>query len=79
METYLSVLAPGLVARPLLEWAAAFRDRTVEMGDVTAYELAHDNPRGSSGVKHKAVLKTDGFNAWAGVGLAFLVAGEAHE
>ena len=26
IETYLSVLAPGLLARPLLEWAAAFRD-----------------------------------------------------
>ena len=26
VETYLSVLAPGLLARPLLEWAAAFRD-----------------------------------------------------
>ena len=26
VETYLSVLAPGLLARPLLEGAAAFRD-----------------------------------------------------
>ena len=26
---YLSVLAPGLLARPLLEWAAAFRDHPI--------------------------------------------------
>ena len=40
VETHMRVLAPGLVARPLLEWAAAFRDQTIEMGDVTPYELA---------------------------------------
>ena len=80
VETYLSVPTLGLA---LLESAAAFHGQT-EIGDVTAYELAHDNPyewhvkevskapgpllhkvcRGSEGVKLKAVLKTDGFNAW---------------
>ena len=29
VETYLSVLAPGLLARPMLEWAAAFRDQAI--------------------------------------------------
>ena len=33
-ETYLSVLAPGLLARPLLEWAAAFCDQAIVMSDV---------------------------------------------
>ena len=84
VETYLSVLAPGLLARPLLEWAAAFRDQPIVSNDVEAYEAAHGNPfdwnlkevsealgpllhkvcRGSAGVKLKAVLKIDGFNAW---------------
>ena len=40
VETYLSVPTLGLV---LLESAAAFHGQT-EIGDVTAYELAHDNP-----------------------------------
>ena len=39
VETYLSVLAPGLLARPLLEWAAAFRDQAIVMSDVEVYEL----------------------------------------
>ena len=82
--TYLSVLAPGLLARPLLEWAAAFRDQPIVLSVVEACEAAHGNPfdwnlkevsealgpllhkvcKGSAGVKLKAVLKTDGFNAW---------------
>ena len=41
VDTYLCVLAPGLVARPLLEWAAAFRDWAMETSDVTANEVAH--------------------------------------
>ena len=44
VETYLSFLAPGLVARPLLEWAAAFRDQAIVMSDVEAYEVPHGNP-----------------------------------
>ena len=44
VETYLSVLAPGLLARPLLEWAAAFRDQPIVLSDVEAYEAAHGNP-----------------------------------
>ena len=44
VETYLSVLAPGLLARPLLEWAAAFRDQAIVASDVEAYEVAHGNP-----------------------------------
>ena len=44
VETYLSVLAPGLSARPLLEWAAAFRDQAIVTSDVEAYEIAHGNP-----------------------------------
>ena len=44
VETYLSVLAPGLLARPLLEWAAAFRDQPIVMSDVEAHEAAHGNP-----------------------------------
>ena len=44
VETSLSVLALGLLATPLLEWAAAFRDRTVATGDVTVYEPPHKNP-----------------------------------
>ena len=43
VETYLSVLAPGLSARPLLEWAAAFRGKPVVVSDVEAYEAAHGN------------------------------------
>ena len=43
VETYLSVLAPGLLARPLLEWAAAFRDQPIVLSDVEAYEAAHGN------------------------------------
>ena len=80
--TYGRALAPGLSARPLLERAAAFRDRAIVRSDVEANEVAHGKPfdlkevsealgpllhkvcRGSSGVKLKAVLKTDGFNAW---------------
>ena len=42
--TYLSVLAPGLLARPLLECAADFRDQPFVMSDVEAYEAAHGNP-----------------------------------
>ena len=84
VETYLSVLAPGLLARPLLEWAATFCVQPIVMSDVEAYEAAHGNPfnwklkevsealgpllhkvcKGSAGVKFKAVVKTDGFNAW---------------
>ena len=44
VETYLSVLAPGLLARPLLEWAAAFRDQPIVMSDVETCEAAHGNP-----------------------------------
>ena len=33
VEGYLSVLAPGFLARPPLEWAAAFRDQAVVMSD----------------------------------------------
>ena len=44
VETFLSVLAPGLLARPLLEWAAAFRDQPIVLSDVEAYEAAHGNP-----------------------------------
>ena len=43
VETYLGVLAPGLLARPLLEWAAVFRDQLIVMSDVEAYEAAHGN------------------------------------
>ena len=43
VETYLSVLAPGLLARPLLEWAAAFRDQPIVLSDVEAHEAAHGN------------------------------------
>ena len=84
VETYLSVLPPGLLKRPLLEWAAAFRDQAIVTSDVEAYEVAHGNRfhwnlkevsgaqgpllhklcRGSAGVMLKAVMKTDGFNAW---------------
>ena len=78
------MLAPGLLARPLLEWAAAFRDQPIVLSDVEAYEAAYGNPfdwnlkevsealgpllhkvcKGSAGVKLKAVLKIDRFNAW---------------
>ena len=90
VETYLSVLAPGLLARPLLEWAAAFRDQAIVISDVEAYEAAHGNPfdcnlqevsealgpllhkvcKGSAGVKLKAVMKNDGFNAWRVFGVS---------
>ena len=40
VETYLSVLAPGLLARPMLELAAALRDQAVVTSDVEAYEVA---------------------------------------
>ena len=43
VETYLSVLAPGLLARPLLERAAAFRDQAIVMSDEEAYEVTHGN------------------------------------
>ena len=47
VETCLGVLAPGLSARPLLEWAAAaFRDQALVMSDVEAYEAAQGNPFG---------------------------------
>ena len=42
VETYLPV--PGLLARPLLEWAAAFRDQPIVLSDMEAYEAAHRNP-----------------------------------
>ena len=51
VETYLSVLASGLLARPLLEWAAAFRNQPIVLSDVEAYEAA--NGKGKS-------RKTDG-------------------
>ena len=44
VETYLGVLAPGLLARPPLEWAGAFRDQPIVLSDVEAYEAAHGNP-----------------------------------
>ena len=44
VETYLSVLAPCLLARPLLEWAAAFRDQPIVLSGVEAYEAAHGSP-----------------------------------
>ena len=44
VETFLSVMAPGLLARPLLEWAAAFRHLAIVTSDVEAYEVAHGNP-----------------------------------
>ena len=97
VETYLSVLAPVLFARPLLERAAAFRDQPIVMSDVEAYEAAHGNPfdwnlkevsealgpllhkvcKDSAGVKLKAVVKTDGFQRLASVGV--LVPGQIHE
>ena len=43
VETYLSVLAPGLLARALLE-LVAFRDQPIVMSDVEAYEAAHGKP-----------------------------------
>ena len=39
--------------------------------------LLHKVCKGSAGVKLKAVLKTDGLNAWGGVGV--LVPGQIHE
>ena len=44
VETHLSVLASGLLARPLLEWVAAFRDQPIEMSDVEGYQAAHGHP-----------------------------------
>ena len=44
VETHLSVLATGLLARPLLEWAAAFRDQPIVLSDVEACEAARGNP-----------------------------------
>ena len=43
VETFLSVLALGLLARLLLEWAAAFRDQPIVLSDVEAHEAAHGN------------------------------------
>ena len=64
---------PALQSRPS-------RDQAIVMSDVEAYDVAHGKPfdwnlkevgpllhklcRGSAGVKLKAVLKIDGFNAW---------------
>ena len=42
VETYLSVLAPGFLVRPLLEWAAAFRDQAI----VSAWKLLRLEPEG---------------------------------
>ena len=44
VETYPSVLAPGLLARPMLGWAAVFRAQAIVASDVEAYEVAHGNP-----------------------------------
>ena len=44
VKTCLSVLAPGLLARPLLERAAVFRGQAIVMSDVEAHEVAHENP-----------------------------------
>ena len=44
VEMHLIVRAPGLLTRPLLDWAAAFRDQAIVMSDVEAYEVAHGNP-----------------------------------
>ena len=38
------MLAPGLLARPSLEWVAAFRDQPIVLSDVEAHEAAHGNP-----------------------------------
>ena len=35
---------PGLLAKPLPEWAAAFRGQPIVMSDVEAYEAARGNP-----------------------------------
>ena len=74
VETYLSVLAPGLLARPLLERAAAFRDQEAAHGNSFDWNLKevsealgpllHKVCKGSAGVKLKAVLKINGFNVW---------------
>ena len=79
VETFWS-LAPHFLARPMLELAAAFRDQAFVTSDVVGCDIAHGNPfncnlealgpffhkvcRGSAGVKFKAVLTTDRFNAW---------------
>ena len=44
VETHLSVLAPGLLAIPLLGWATAFCDQSIVMSDAEEYEAAHGNP-----------------------------------
>ena len=44
VDTYLIFLAPGILARPLLEWAAAFRNQAIVMSDVEVDEVAHGNP-----------------------------------
>ena len=41
VEMYLSVLAPGLFARPLL---VAFRDQAIVTSDVEAQKVTHGNP-----------------------------------
>ena len=43
VETYPSVQAPGLLARPMLERAAAFRDQAIVTSDVEACEVVHGN------------------------------------
>ena len=55
VATYLSILAPGLLARPMLGWAAVFRDQPVVMSDVEAYEVAH-GPEG--GVRRLEIFCT---------------------
>ena len=75
VETYLSVLAPGFLSSPLLEWAAALRDQAIVTSGVEAYEAAHGEScqrtpsaqsvaKAAHEVKLKAVVQTDGFNAW---------------
>ena len=45
VETYLSVLAPGLLSGPLLDWTAAFRDQPIVLSDVEACVAAHGRLR----------------------------------
>ena len=85
VETYLSVLEPGSLARPLLEWAAAFHDQPIVLSDVHGNPfdwnqkvvtealgpLLHKVCKGSAGVKPKAVLKIDGPNAWRVLAFSF--------
>ena len=69
VETYLSVLAPGLLARPLLEWAAVaahgnpFDWNLTEVSEALG-PLLRKVFRGGAGLKLKAVLKIDGLNPW---------------